>query len=401
MIRTRIPTHPSPDDGWASFVSRLESCDPEGLLSSSLSGEGPISELEDGFAKHLGVAHVLALSSGTAALAAGLLACGVGPGDECIVSSYDWGSAVAAVRSVGAEARFADIEERLWTIDPSSVAEAITPRTTAIVATHILGQPADVRRLYQVAQEAGAALIEDCSQSLGAFLEGRATGTFGDAAVFSLGWGKGLCAGEGGLLVTSSAECYERAVSATQHPQRQLLDGASPNAFALNYRMNPLGALHALSSLPTLASRCGSARRRGLALNAALCDSEGLEPVAERFGAEHSFYRFVPNLDRSRWGLPRQIVIEALGAEGLPVYRGAISTPLNRVLSGDSPSCLVADKRCDEQIGLVLPASEQLEELVPLYAVAIDKVYEGRSKLGSLGASLVPCAAPPPTFFLK
>jgi dTDP-4-amino-4,6-dideoxygalactose transaminase len=212
--------------------------------SSSLTGGGAISLLERRFADYCGVRYALALPSGTLALRAALAAVGVRPGSRVVVPALDWPAAAAAVLSLNARPVPADTTSGWFLVDPQAVEARLDRHTRAVVVTHIAGVPADLTSLRAVCDDRGIALIEDGSQALGARTEARPVGSFGAAGVFSLGPGKLVDAGEGGVLVTDRDDLYRAAVRATQHPLRQLRGGIHPpDPLALSARIHPLAAI--------------------------------------------------------------------------------------------------------------------------------------------------------------
>jgi perosamine synthetase len=212
--------------------------------SSSLTGGGAINLLERRFADHCGVRYALALPSGTLALRAALATVGVGPGSCVVVPALDWPAAAAAVLSLHGRPVPADTAPGSLLMDPQAVEARLDRHTRAVVVTHVAGMPADVTALRAVCDGRGIALIEDGSQALGATADGRPVGSFGAAGVFSLGAGKLVDVGEGGILVTDREEVHRAAVRATQHPLRQLRAGIHPpDPLALSARMHPLAAI--------------------------------------------------------------------------------------------------------------------------------------------------------------
>ncbi|KAB2889228.1 MAG: hypothetical protein F9K32_13460, partial [Desulfobulbaceae bacterium] len=146
---------------------------------SDLEGAASVAELEDAMARILGVRHVLAVSSGTAALHSALLALGIGRGDEVIVSPYSWGQSVAPVLFVGATPVFADILPDTLTLDPRSVQDRMSSRTKAILPVHLFGRISLMEPLLAIADPAGVAVIADGAHVLGAMVDGRSAARFG------------------------------------------------------------------------------------------------------------------------------------------------------------------------------------------------------------------------------
>ncbi|HTW81556.1 MAG TPA: DegT/DnrJ/EryC1/StrS family aminotransferase [Terracidiphilus sp.] len=169
-----------------------------------------VEAFEADFARFLDVRHVVAVSSGTAALSVALAALGVGPGQEVIVPAYMWVSVAAAVINRGAIPVLAEIDDT-FTIDPKVLEERIGSKTTGIIVVHMSGAPADLKGIREVADRRKLFLLEDCAQCIGGSVDGQRVGTFGDMGVFSFQMNKNMTAGEGGAVVTNNRRLYDRA----------------------------------------------------------------------------------------------------------------------------------------------------------------------------------------------
>lgn len=209
-------------------ISRvLESC--QFVLGPEVAG------FEQEFAAYCGATECIAMNSGTSALHLALLAAGVGPGDEVITVPFTFVASVSAVTYAGARPVLVDIDPRSFTMDPTAIEAAITPRTKAILPVHLYGQSADMDPIMEVAQRHGLAVIEDAAQAHGAKYKGRPVGSIGDMACFSFYPGKNLGAyGEGGAVTTSNPE-YARTM-------RMLRDWGQDRKYhhvlrGFNYRM--------------------------------------------------------------------------------------------------------------------------------------------------------------------
>ena len=188
------------------------------VLRSGMIAQGPeVATFEREFSEQLvpGV-ECVAVSSGTAALHLGMLAAGIGPGDEVIVPSFTFAATANSVALTGATPVFADIEPHYFCLDPASVRAAITPRTRAILPVHLYGQPADMDALGALAQEFSLALFEDAAQAHGAKLGDAFVGGFGGFGAFSLYPTKNMTSGEGGMVTTSDGRAGEAGSAAAQ-----------------------------------------------------------------------------------------------------------------------------------------------------------------------------------------
>ena len=192
------------------------------VISKSSFILGPeVTNFEQAFAAYCGAAHCVGVSSGTAALELALRALGVGPGDEVITVAHTFIATAEAISAVGAKPVFVDIEPHSYNLAPEAFAEAITPRTRAVMPVHLYGQPADMTRINRIAREHGLRVIEDAAQAHGATWEGRRAGVLGDAACFSFYPGKNLGAyGDAGAVVTNRAEIAEQVRLLRNHGRR-------------------------------------------------------------------------------------------------------------------------------------------------------------------------------------
>jgi dTDP-4-amino-4,6-dideoxygalactose transaminase len=209
--------------------------------------QGETASFESEFAQWIGAKHALGVGSGTGALNVALAALGVGPGQEVIIPAYMWVSVVAAVVNRGAIPVLADIDDT-FCLDPKSVEEQITPKTSAIVLVHMSGAPGDAEAIERIASRNGIFLLEDCAQCNGGSVHGRKVGGFGDIATFSFQMNKNMTSGEGGCIVTNDLVLYRRAVAchdlgyARDDQGRLALDDANCCLWGVGTRLDELRA---------------------------------------------------------------------------------------------------------------------------------------------------------------
>lgn len=229
-----------------------------------------VDSFEREFAKFLGVSHALAVTSGTGALNVALSALGVGPGQEVIVPAYMWVAVAGAVVSHGAIPVLADIDNT-FCLDPKSLEERISPRTSGIIVVHMSGAPADVKAIREVARRRKLFLVEDCAQCTGGSVDGQKVGSFGDIATFSFQMNKNITSGEGGCVVTNDQRLYERAFAchdlgyARDEKGRLKLDDPDLLLWGLGYRLDEVrGALLRvqLTKLPKIVGRMRQSKYR-------------------------------------------------------------------------------------------------------------------------------------------
>lgn len=299
---------------------------------SAIEGTGVIARFEEAFAHLTGAEHAVSICSGTAALQTALLACDLGPGDQVIVSPYGWGQTVAAVVSVGSVPVFADIDPQTYNLDLQSVKAEIGADTRAILVTHFLGHPAKMAPLRRLAREHGLWLIADSSQALGAQIEGQPLGALADISAYSLGRGKALSVGEGGMVVTSDLDLYERAVAVSQHPVRafrQIEDWdirRGVEELNLSLRMHPLAAAVGLDRISAVAQTVAERRRAWLRLSQMLYHLPGIEPPVEKEGCRHSFHSYSPSC---RGEMERAEIVAGFHRVGLSSAIGPVGTPIH------------------------------------------------------------------------
>jgi perosamine synthetase len=173
----------------------------EAIRSTWISSTGAyLTRFEQEFAAACGCGQALAVSNGTTAIHLALAALNVGPGDEVIVPSMTYIATANAVRYCGAEPVFVDVEPSTWCLDPARVEEAITPRTKGIIAVHLLGHPADMDPLLEIAAIHGLWVVEDAAEATFATYKGRQVGGLGRIGTFSFFGNKVLTCGEGGAI---------------------------------------------------------------------------------------------------------------------------------------------------------------------------------------------------------
>lgn len=262
------------------------------LRSGHLAQGAVVEQFERGVAAYLGLAGGVAVNSGTMALEVALRALGVGPGDEVILPSYVCAAPWQAVQRVGAQARLVDIEPETFQIDADQARAAVTSKTRAIIVPHLFGLPADLTAVEKL----GVPVIEDCAQTLGAMERGRAVGAVGILTVCSFYANKLLCAGEGGMVLSSDPVLLERARALREY------DGApSLNPQATNLKMTDLQAaigLAQLDRLPELLARRVSLAER---YRHALDGTSVILPCVPG-GRSHVYYRFVVRISKGQTG---------------------------------------------------------------------------------------------------
>jgi dTDP-4-amino-4,6-dideoxygalactose transaminase len=191
------------------------------VIDASAFAGGPfVARFEDEFASFCNCRHAIGVGNGTDALWLALLALGVGPGDEVITVPGTFMATAEAISYCGARPVFVDVDEQTYTMDPTKLGEALTPRTKAIVPVHIFGQMADMDPILEFARKHGLFVVEDAAQAHGAEYRGRRAGTLGDVGAFSFYPGKNLGAfGEAGGIITNNDVVMEKIRVLRDHGQ--------------------------------------------------------------------------------------------------------------------------------------------------------------------------------------
>ena len=239
---------------------------------------GPnVEKFESLIAEYVGTEYALMFNSGTSALHATMLALGIGPGDEVIVPSFTFIATTNAPLFVGAKPVFADIEQETYGLDPQDVEKRITPKTKAILPIHYGGCPCLINELAQIAKEHNLLLIEDAAESLGAAVNGKKVGSFGNASVLSFCSNKVITTGEGGAVLPDSPKVYEKLKLLRSHGRAETSNYFSSNEYmdyvtlGYNFRMSDITAALGIAQLKKIDKiiemRRGNARKLSLALS--------------------------------------------------------------------------------------------------------------------------------------
>ena len=283
------------------------------VLRSGMLAQGPeVAAFEREFAEHFGLGRAcVAVNSGTSGLHLGLLASGVGPGDEVIVPSFTFAATANSVALTGATPVFADIDPATFCLDPASVEAAITKRTVAIMPVHLYGHPADMPALLELAERHGLQVFEDAAQAHGASLHGMPVGSFGTFAMFSLYPTKNMTSGEGGMVSVANAD-IERLMRLyrNQGMERQYEN----EVVGLNNRMTDIHAAIGRVQL-TKVDGWTKQRQQNAAFLSANLEGVTVPPTAP--GAVHVYHQYTVRVPHDRDGLAAALREEYGVASGM------------------------------------------------------------------------------------
>jgi dTDP-4-amino-4,6-dideoxygalactose transaminase len=290
--------------------------------------QGPQTKLlTERFQKVCPVKHVQTCSSGTAAIHIAVAAAGIGLGDEVITSPITDIGSVIGVLYQQAVPVFADLGAGTYNLDVADVQRRITPKTMAIIAVHLTGNPCDLDALKALAERHKLILIEDCAQAWGARSRGRPIGSVGHFACFSLQDSKHVTCGDGGV-VGSNDERFGPLLQQFGDKGGNRRKWGGFDAFATNYRMSEPQAAVAAAQLTRLEAIAAKRARLGNLLTEKIADLPGLIPhqVHPQDRAVYWFYMFRMRPEAFKCG--RSELVKAMVAEGAPVTGGYIGVPL-------------------------------------------------------------------------
>ena len=288
------------------------------LRTPQLSLGPKLPQFEEAFANYIGVAHGIALSSGTAGLHLSLLALGIGEGHEVVVPSFTFIAAANAIRHARATPVFADIDPLSLNLTAESIERVLSPRTRAILLVHTFGYPADLNPILELARQRGLRVIEDACEAVGAEYDYRKIGAFGDLAVFSFYPNKPITTGEGGLVVTNDS-ALAKTVRALRNQGRMETDSwLEHSLLGYNYRLSEMNCALGISQLAKIDSIL--ARRENVAHlyhHALQSHAEVLSPPMTIPNGSISWFSFVVRLSSRFTRHGRDQVIDALAAAGI------------------------------------------------------------------------------------
>jgi perosamine synthetase len=284
------------------------------VLRSGQLSLGPMGpRFERAWAERLGVAHAVAVSSGTAGLHLCLHALGLGPGDEVVTSSFSFVASANAILFTGATPVFAEVDPLTFNMDPAAVEAAITPRTRAILIVDIFGYPAEVPALVEIAERHGLARVEDACQTIDGDYDGRKLGTFGHPAVYGFYANKQLTTAEGGVVLTDDPKLA--SVLSSLRNQGRSDDGAwlVHSRLGFNYRLSDVHSAIGVAQLERLSDMMAARARVAGWYQARVREIDGVTPMYEG-PQRRSWFVYAPRLDPD---LDRDAVIGDLEAEGV------------------------------------------------------------------------------------
>jgi perosamine synthetase len=341
----------------------------DAIKSSWISSSGVyLNRFEEEFAEKCQARYALGVCNGTVALHLAMLTLGIGPGDEVIVPSLTYIASANAVRYVGAEPVFVDVDPNTWCIDPQKIEASITKRTRAIMGVHIYGHPADMDAINNIAAIRGLMVIEDAAESFLARYKGRLVGSLSHIATFSFYGNKVITSGEGGAIVLQDDHLAQYA----KVLRGQGMDPDRRYYFPItgyNFRMTNVAAALLCAQMERVEQFIEKRREIFNNYNNALLNIPGikLQPVAD--WAEISPWLYCILIDPDEYGVSRDDLARNLAENGIetrPFFYPIHRLPPFRVESRNRNENLPVTDMLSEQ-GLSLPTFTSLSDNSILY----------------------------------
>jgi dTDP-4-amino-4,6-dideoxygalactose transaminase len=285
---------------------------------------GLVEKFEKEFAAYVGSRYAITCANGSVSLRLALIASGVRPGDEVIVPPYTFIATASVVIECNCVPVFVDIHPETYNLDPAKIAEAITPRTRAIIPVHFAGLACEMDEIMAIASKHNLTVIEDAAHAHGGSYRGRKLGTIGHAGSFSFQSSKNLNSGEGGIVVTDDEKLYDR-INSLRNVGR-VKDGMwyEHHFLGCNYRITQFQAALLSSQLKRLDAQTITRDKNGRYLTELLRDVKGVTPLWRAAEAtRHTYHLYMFRYNKKHFnGMPKRDFVSRLIAEGVPASGG-------------------------------------------------------------------------------
>ena len=379
----RIPPWPQADEREADLLRAV-------LQSPQWGGFHPfVPEFEQRFAAYQHAAYGISAFNGTVTLELALEVLGIGAGDEVIVPAVSFISTATAVSRTGATPVFVDIGGDTYNLDPERVREAVTPNTKAVMAVHFGGTMCNMEALTGICRERSLHLVEDAAHAHGSEWDGQRAGSFGIAGSFSFQNGKVLCAGEGGMLVSSDKEFAETARSVANCGRVAGRSFYDHLRLGTNFRLTAFQAAVLLAQFERLPGQIQQRTANVNLLKSLLSDMEEViwqeQSVA---GSANSWYLLIGRLAN----LNRDEFAQALTAAGVPCTSFYPHTLYRNPVYAESPcrvmACPLAEARVRDGFWLphrvLLAEEETIREVAQVIRAAVSRAAPLAASIASL-----------------
>ena len=350
------------------------------VLDSGWVTQGPkVKEFEDKITDYLGVKHAIAVTNCTSALHLALISIGVKRGDEVLVADFTFPATGHAVLYCGAKPVFVDVDLKTYNINPELIEEKINDKTKAIIPVHTFGQPAEMDKIMEIAEEYNLKVIEDAACALGAKYKGRYAGTIGDIGCFSFHARKGITTGEGGMVVTDNKDLAEKIRNLSVFGMTSAWDREKSDKLIIpkftdmgyNYKMGDITAAVGVAQLRKLYKIIKRKRELARHWDDKLEGIEFIEPPYVSENVFHVYQAYVALVDKR---INRNKLIEKLMEKGIQTQIGTYASHIQPVYNSGQkcPNSLEIFNR-----SLALPMYYMLgEEDIDMAAMHLKKALE-------------------------
>lgn len=351
-----------------------------------------VTKFEDAVARACDMPYAVATVNGTAALHLALLCAGVEPGDEVLVSTLTFIAPANAIRYAGARPVFIDAEPNYWQMNPDAVERFLTEecswdgavlrdratgaRVSAIVPVDILGSPADMDPILDLARQFNLAIVEDATESLGAAYKGHPVGKLAGLACLSFNGNKLLTTGGGGMIVTDNAVTAKRARYLSTQAKDDPIEYVH-GAIGYNYRLTNVQAAVGVAQMECLSEFLAAKRAHARRYTELLDGVPGITPMPEAPYASSAFWMYTILVDADRFGKTSRDLLRELAAANIqarPLWQPGHLSPSQapaRAFEGT-----VAERLCRESLSLPSSVGLTPEELEAV-ARAVRDAYKG------------------------
>lgn len=337
---TKFPRYNIIDDNEIEAVTAVLK---DGTLSKYLGcwhedfyGGKKVKEFEKAWSKKFNAKHTISVNSNTSGLIAALGACGIGLGDEVLVSPYSMAISATAPLFWNATPVFCDLDSKTYSLSTESILKNITPNTKVIIVVHIFGCPSNMDEIMEIAKKHDLFVIEDCAQAPGASYKGKQVGTIGDIGIFSLNYHKHIHTGEGGMCTTNSDNLANKMQLIRNHAESVIEAKNDPtriNMLGFNFRITEIQAAIGLAQLKKLDKEVRIRQNYASKYNSALEKYDFIQ-TTKIDDRTHVYYIQEFQFDEIKAGISRKKFIEAVCAElepverreneGVPIYEGYV-----------------------------------------------------------------------------
>lgn len=335
--------------------------------------QGPkVAAFEKEFAELHGAKHGIAVTSCTTGLHLALAAMEIGPGDEVVVPAFTWVATANVVKYCGATPVFCDVDTKTNNIDLSKLKDVITNKTKVIIPVHLFGLCVDVEKIKKIAP--GVKILEDAACSAGASVDGKFSGTLGDAGVFSLHPRKSISTGEGGMILTNDSKLADLMNKLRNHgaeiSEEQRHKGPKPyllpdfNHLGFNYRMTDIQGAVGLVQIKKLNALIEEREKWARFYLEELASIDWLELVEVPANYRHAWQAFVTYVNPEKAPYHRNEIMEKLKDMGISTRPGTHAVHMLNYYAGEynlKPEDFPGAKLCDENT-MAIPLHNRMSE---------------------------------------